>query len=385
MKKLILLIGTISLLLNACVSKTLLRTEDGPIIESRKNLTQTHSPIEYETSFEIVEENNHSYLKVKVLRNESLVEKWEDVYSKVDVYGTKCKLWYGSHSFLHDNKRDENEYCTFDIGSFAITHLLLYGLLLDAFVPFTSFEDKVIETKVYALDSSISTKTEYNTIKNINPIQAKSIKLNINNITASADNLDNSSKFDFKSFKIKPEALNTPTKVSIDFDNEHLDVTREFTSFVDTENKRLADVKETKRVQKLNDLCATGSWKACNENPEKTISKYDLVSYLIPYGGKLKKGTIYPGRAFIPLQKVTDGYLLTPHSQYWRSEAIGAEPIFLQTNKNLPREQYFCAWLLYTGDHEYVAIDGFERKIPSFRLYDGAVENDNCPRLKEGY
>jgi hypothetical protein len=137
------------------------------------------------------------------------------------------------------------------------------------------------------------------------------------------------------------------------------------------------------RVSKINErrereLCEHGNFRSCDKVIMKDSGTTDLVWYLgIPDGrSKFEKLTLYTGQAFEVIQKLRGGYLFTGSRSYFQG-SMELKPAYLETKAKIPPMTRFCAWFYYIGDRTFTGIDGFERTVPAFRIYNGSTSREN--------
>ena len=100
----------ITLLLNACSTRQFIRYEKGELITAKTNLKKTKLPTEYNVTFRKKikfgkNKSGHKQLEIMIVRNNPVMEEWEDVYSKIGIY----KIPFMSYKFQTIETREHEK------------------------------------------------------------------------------------------------------------------------------------------------------------------------------------------------------------------------------------------------------------------------------------
>jgi hypothetical protein len=100
-----------------------------------------------------------------------------------------------------------------------------------------------------------------------------------------------------------------------------------------------------------------------------------LVMFLdnlhVQMGAVPQKGCLYSLTYEVPMQKLTDGYLISEHPQAAVNAGAGMGVVFLKTRKSFAQGALLRGFAYYTGRYSYTALDGFEKSVFAFTHYDG--------------
>lgn len=128
--------------------------------------------------------------------------------------------------------------------------------------------------------------------------------------------------------------------------------------------------------EKLNDKYSTITQKNFLKKVKRCKAQ-DIVLFLPPLSQEpIRKDTLYYGQMNI-IQKIENGFLMM--TKLSKGNGIPDPVIFVEMNPKWSGRTY-SGWLYLVGDYEYVAIDGFKRRVPNFKVYDGHLRVDACER-----
>lgn len=84
---------------------------------------------------------------------------------------------------------------------------------------------------------------------------------------------------------------------------------------------------------------------------------------------RFDKETLYVMKNFNILQKIKSGYLITANAVVWRSgNSLDFGVAFLRTSKSLPEDVLITGAVVYDGQYEYLAKNGYKKKIPRLKI-----------------
>jgi hypothetical protein len=295
----LLKLSLFALFLAGCATGTFVRYEDGPIVAQHQNVRKTPMPEKYDVTLEKTGEGAQASIKVSIAKNNPIREDWDDLYSKIGVYETRCKVY--------KNREDsQHRYCEFNSEWFWQIHAELIGLpfLYDIFVlPFWPYDARTIETKA-PVDGTRS-KAESNIVNVESPINPHSIRLTINGAAVSANFSDGSSQFSFASLRINPNKWPSNIKASVNVEGHDIDISSEVAELIETSEKDKIALREEKEVE---------AKKPQNRFKMNFCANPDLFSLVFTSRSSVESNCIY-GIGAAPLhvlQVVKGGILVSP-------------------------------------------------------------------------
>lgn len=330
------------LLLSSCTTTNFLRYEEGEVVSLKNNVRQTKEPSKFSVSMEKIADGNSKFLAVKINRNEPIKEEWEDIYSKVGIYETRCRGWR--------DFPEPHEYCKFDFQTFTLSHLLLLGFLYDIAIPFQPYNERVIESKENVI-GTIS-KTDHRIIDSESPIKAIPVKLTINGISANSTTAQGIGKFNFSKLKLDPDNVPSYAQVQIEFDDQKIDLASEYSKFADTERARkIAQEAYENRpdVKYKIPYCAQRELLYSINNPRGTVES-NCIYHITGYPLKV-------------LQVTPQGILVILDDQY----SLG-KVFLIKTNKKYVDDDRVEDMLVKSiGTVSYTSVMGGMKTIHSFQ------------------
>jgi len=95
-------------------------------------------------------------------------------------------------------------------------------------------------------------------------------------------------------------------------------------------------------------------------------------------------------RKFDIVQKIAGGYVVMPRMPYWPSgNRLKFKSVFLKTNKELTPNLIISGVLAYTGEIKFKLANGFDQKIPAFKIPAGlqilGIQKGDDPFLETEY
>lgn len=136
----IFLLLVLALVLPSCATKTLLRYEKGEKIIEKVNLREEALDSYYEVQTTPLQHQGKEVLVLEILENKPKKQYWTDTYVKNAVYEERCKGWMGQNS-------EDEDYCKFKGSQFFLSHIALYGFILDLSIPFQEYGNPKITTE----------------------------------------------------------------------------------------------------------------------------------------------------------------------------------------------------------------------------------------------
>lgn len=298
------------IVLSACASKSLVRTEDSGVIGDRQNLKESKQPISYEISFNKVDDKKREFVKLAVIQNEPVKSEWFETHSEVDVY---------------QSYRD--------------------GEIIESIEP-----------------SSITIiKQNSNVIEHKLPINAHSIKIIINGISKDVATVNGEAVFDLAQFKINRGRIPSSTQVVLAFENKEINASKEFSYFIE-QNELDKETAEQEEVEEANKPEKKYKMKLCDQT--------NLVEVLYSDSGPtIENDCIYrlSGDGYLTvLQSLYYGILVNNKMNSW---GMDKGFIFIK----MPRRRYADGeiirpmYVYSTGLMSYMSVLGSERTVHSFR------------------
>lgn len=361
----------ITLLLHACSTQKLIRHEEGELIRSKARLTTTKLPTEFNINFAKVFKSGKEQLVVEVFRNDPIKEEWEDTYKKVGVYEQQCRGWRGEYEPFTTPprvKRSDDEYCTIPTLSFTLYHIFLVGFLYDIFIPFESFNERVItSTKV---ESDSIKKWDSAVVNNKAVIDSPKIQLTINSksVTASKSE-DKRYYFDFSTLSLNPNDLPNFPEVSLHFDSRNQNAQTEFANFVAKDREERTAQKAAFEREK--------NWPE-NKYKKKFCKQPDLFNAIYdPFEGKIESDCLYVLRGPLKVIQATNGGILVGLMEL--SQHMPNKTFFLKTNKLFVDDDHISPMFVHsTGPLNYNTVLGANRTVHSFKyLGEAKIKRSN--------
>jgi len=330
-------------LLSSCATKEFLRYEKDELLSKRLNLSRTEKSVQYDISVDKITKDSLPHISVTITEKYPIEEKWEDIYSKVGVYATRCRGW------REYKPNEENKYCDFNTKNFLTQHLFLIGFLMDLAIPFQPYNEETIETKESA-EGTITEKRS-DVVYEYFPIKTTFIKLNIGSAFASSKLSENGiAHFDFKSLKLDMNDLPYYATASLEIQNKQIDITKEINELLDTER---AEQRKPENKYKM---------EFCKAN--------NLFNTLYnPFGPKIESDCIYILRVPLRvLQSISNGILVTL-AQPIRD--LPAKTFFIKTKKQYADQDIVGEMHVKSiGTIKYTTVLGVVKTINAFQQLD---------------
>ncbi|MFA6236755.1 MAG: hypothetical protein WC635_05450 [Bacteriovorax sp.] len=234
--------------LSACASTKLIRYDKESLVDQRKDFKESALPKKFTIYLEKAESCPSSLnkgchdLRLKLMIDESIKEEWLNTYSRIGIYEKQCRAW-------RDQESRGINYCDLDWNDFLISHLFLYGFLQDITIPFIPYNKKTIE--VHEADNVLLYEAISNIRKIETPTSIKAVRLTIGQETIESPIVENVASFNFRSFKIDPDNLPEAPKVVVQFENQNLDVSEEYSKLYQDEHLKKRAIEDEAWAKKM--------------------------------------------------------------------------------------------------------------------------------------